>query len=160
MTVWTRRLRRRPSLAPAAVAFLLGLCLHAAEQALFVRAGPGPVLVTVPVVAALVYLRDRPATVRRLLALAAWGVVSSGVATIALYLRVVNDVLPRPLTGAEMVAYDLALFVWFVLAFAAAAAVAARAGRRRALVALALAPAVQASFALLVPALVALGLWP
>lgn len=107
------------------LAFLLGLGIHLIDQALFVRAGPIPILLTAPVVATLVYLRFRDATRRRILALLAWGAVGSGIGVLGLSLSVVNYQLPRAMTDLEMILYDLGMFLWFVLALAAVYAIAA-----------------------------------
>lgn len=137
------------------MAFLVGLGLHAVDQAVAFRAGPVPALVTAPVVATLVYRSTARVTTRRLAGLVTWGLVGSGAAVVAVYLTGVSYVLPRPLTGLEQVLYDAGLFLWFVLALTAAYAVAARTGGRRAVLAVACGPLVQAAFALLPVVLVA-----
>lgn len=154
MATESRRVRPRESLLPAAVAFLLGVVAHAVDQTLFVRAGPIPLLLTAPVVATLVYLRFADATRRQVLTLLAWGFVGSGLAVLAVYLQAVGRELPRAMTETEMVLYDLGLFLWFVVALAAAYAVAARGDGRRDVAALLLGPVVQAAFPLLMVLLV------
>lgn len=148
----------RPSLTPAAVAFVGGLLLHAVEQALFLRAGPLPALVTAPVVATLAYLRFQPTTYRGVVALTVWGVLSSAGGVALLYLATVNYTLPRVMTEWEMVAYDLGLFCWFVLSLAGVYVLAARMNRRERLV-LSLAPVVQGAFAVTMRLLVATGIY-
>lgn len=147
------------SLRPAAVVFLLGLLADALDQALFVRAGPLPLLVTAPLVGTLVYVRFRPASTHRLLGLLAWGFAGSGVAGLVVSLRVLGYVRPRQMTGVEMVLYDLAMFLWFVLGLALAYWLAARREGRGGVVYVGLAPVVQASFALVLMVLVETGLY-
>lgn len=144
---------------PAAVALLLGIALHAVDQALFVRAGPVPILLTAPVVATLLYRRTRGVGRRAALALLAWGLVGSGAAVLAVYAGVVGFELPRALTEFERVLYDLGMFLWFVLALAGAYAVAARTRGRASVAALLLGPVAQAAYALLLRLLVAAGLY-
>lgn len=158
-TEFYHRVRPRESLVPVVIAFLLGLVIHAVDQALFVRAGPFPILLTAPIVATLTYLRVRNATRRRVFALLAWGFVGSGAAVLGVYLAVVGYELPRALTGLEMVLYDLGMFLWFVLTLAAAYALSAHRRGRSAVVALLLGPVVQAAFALLMVLLVESGLY-
>jgi hypothetical protein len=147
----------RQSLVPTGVVFLLGLGVHAIEQALFVRAGPIPIVVTAPLVATLLYLWLRDATRARTLVLLAWGAVSSVIAILAVYLLTVSYELPRALTEVEMVLYDLAMFLWFVLALAAVYAFVARRDGPHFLVALS--PVLQAAFSLSLRVLVALGIY-
>lgn len=146
----------RPSITPAAVAFVGGLLLHAIEQAMFLRAGPLPVFLTAPVVATLAYLHIRATTYRRVAALTVWGALSTGCGVALLSLATVNDTLPRVTTEWEMVAYDLGLFCWFVLSLAGVYVLAARMRRRERLV-LSLAPAVQGAFAATMRLLVVTG---
>lgn len=159
MATEPRRVRLRESLVPAAVALLVGTVVHAVDQTLFTRAGPIPLLLTAPVVATLVYLRFADATRRQLLALLAWGLFGTGAAVILVYLQVVGTELPRAMTGLEMVLYDLGLFLWFVVALAAAYAAAATSRGRTAVVALLLGPVIQAAFLLLMVLLVEAGLY-
>jgi len=125
------RLPRRPdprhAPRPVVLAAAAGLVLHGIDQALGFRAGPVPVLVTAPAVAALAYRRVRPETTgRRLGLLLGWGIVGSGLAILGVFVLGTSYRLPRPMTDAELVAYDLGLFVWFVLSLTAAYALAAR----------------------------------
>lgn len=159
MATESRRVRPSESLLPAAVAFLLGIAAHAVDQALFVRARPIPFLLTAPLVATLVYHRFADPTRRQILALLAWGFLASWLAVFAVYFQAVGTELLRVMTGLEMVLYDLGLFLWFVLALAAAYAFAARNSGRRAVVALLLGPFVQATFSLLMVLLVESGLY-
>lgn len=138
---------RRISLAPAAIAFLLGIGIHVVDQARAFRAGPVPILLAAPAVATLVYLHAREASVRHVLALTVWGVASSGVAILTYLVLVANYRLPRELTGAEMAVYDFGLFLWFTLTLAGIYAVAARLRRPRAVLAVLAAPLVQAAAA-------------
>lgn len=147
------------SLRPVGVAFLLGAVLHALDQAVAFRAGPVPILVTAPIVAVFTYLHFREASYQRLAALLAWGVVASGVAVVGLYLLTANYALPRPLTGAEMVAYDLGMFLWVVLALGGTYAAAARRHGRAAVLALLLSPVVQTAFAAVMVVLVESGIY-
>lgn len=121
-----RRTQARKSLVPVAVAFGLGLVAHLVDQFLFVRAGPVPILVTAPVTATLLYLHLRAASYRRIAALVVWGFIGTGAAMIGVYLGVVNYYLPRSLTSAEMVVYDLGLFLWFVASLTVTYGMAAR----------------------------------
>lgn len=159
MATASRHVRPRESLTPAAVAVLLGTLLHAVDQTLYTRAGPVPILLTTPVVATLVYLHYADATRRQTIALLAWGALGSAAAVLLVYLQVVGRELPRAMTGTEMVLYDLGMFLWFVFALAGAYAMAARNEDRTALVALAVAPLVQAAFPLLMDLLVATGIY-
>ena len=143
----------------AAAALLVGGLLHTLDQALYARAGPLPLLLTAPVVATLSYLSAREATRRRVFLLVAWGFVGSGVAVLLVYLAVAGHVLPRAMTESEMALYDAGMFLWFVLALAAAYVVAARRRPRETTVAVLLAPVAQSAYGLLLRALVALGLY-
>lgn len=158
-TEFPQRFDPRVSLTPAAIAFLVGLVGHAVDQALFVRAGPVPAVLTAAVVATLLYLHRRDATLWQALALLAWGVVASGLGILGLYLLTVSSELPRALTETEMILYDLGLFLWFVLVLGGAYWSAAGRGRRTAAVALLLAPVAQAAYALLLVVLVVTGLY-
>lgn len=134
-----------------------GLLVHIVDQALHFRAGPIPILVTAPTVAVFAYGYARPDTiVRRLLALAGWCVVGSGLALLGMYLHAVSYRLPRPMTEPEMALYDLGLFCWFVASLTGIYVLAARRGdqNRRALVAIASAPLLQLAWILAVVVLV------
>ena len=156
-----RRRQSRLSLVPGTVALGLGLVAHLIEQFLFVRAGPVPILLTAPAVATLLYLHVRAATYQRIAALAVWGFVSSGTAMVGVYLGVVNYYLPRSLTSAEMVVYDLGLFLWFVASLSAMYGIAARAEGRpsRAKAVILSAPLVQVAWVLVVRIVVETGLY-
>lgn len=150
------RLDPRVSSLPVLVAFLVGVFVHAVDQLLHFRAGPGPVLLTAPVVSVLAYVRLRPETDSRwLLVLLCWGALGSGLAILGVYLVATAYRLPRPMTDPEMVLYDLGLFLWFVLALAGASAFAARdaGGRSRGLAALSSGPVLQFGWILVVVAL-------
>lgn len=105
-----RRVHPRTSLLPALAALLVGLLLHAIDQSTAFRVGPVPILVTAPVVATLCYLRVREASWKRILGLLGWGVASSGLGVLGVYVVAVSYRLPRALTGPEMALYDLGLF--------------------------------------------------
>jgi hypothetical protein len=132
---------------PLLAALAAGLVVHAVNQSLSLRAGPVPILLAASVVGVLVSLRARPATsLPRAAALLCWGVLAAGLGVLGVYLWVVGYWLPRPLTGAEAVAFDLAMFCWFVAAAAVTAALAARSGGRRGGLLLLATPVVQAAF--------------
>ncbi|MDS0297378.1 hypothetical protein NDI76_01310 [Halogeometricum sp. S1BR25-6] len=154
-----RHAHPRTSLLPAAAALLVGLLLHAIDQSIAFRAGPGPILVTAPVVATLCYLRVREASSKRILGLLGWGVAGSGLGVLGVYVVAVSYLLPRELTGQEMVLYDLGMFLWFVVALAAAYVVAGSVSRPLAAAALLGAPVAQASVTLVLVLLVELGLF-
>lgn len=156
-TEFSRRFDPRASLTPAAVALLVGLVAHAVDQALFVRAGPVPALVTAPVVATLLYLHLRDATRWQTLLLLAWGAVGSGLGILGVYLVAVGYELPRVLTPVEMVLWDFGLFLWFVLVLGVTYVVTARRRGWTTVATLLLAPVVQATYALFLVALVVTG---
>jgi uncharacterized membrane protein YidH (DUF202 family) len=150
----------RRSNAPVAVAFALGLLAHAVDQVLFLRAGPIPILVAGPVVATLAAIRVRQETsLLRALGLLLWGVVGSGGAVLLVYLQAVSMELPRPLSGTEMVLFDLGMFLWFVGVLAAGYAHAAHQQSRPAVGIMALLPVVQAAYGLALGLLVGLGVY-
>lgn len=154
------RLDPRRSLIPVVVAVLLGLGLHAVDQTLYLRAGPVPILLTAPVVATLGYLYRKPATeIIQLIALLAWGGIGSGLGVLGVYLVAVSYELPRPLTSAEMLLFDLGMFLWFVLVLTAAYAVGARADGGKAYVALLLGPLIQAAYGVFLVVLVTIGVY-
>lgn len=138
---------------------LVGLLLHAMDQAISFRAGPVPILVTAPIVATLIYLFVRKTSAWRTLGLLAWGVVGSGLGVLGVYLVAGSYRLPRALTNWEMMVYDFGMFLWFVLALAAVYGVAASLSRRKAVVVLLSGPVVQATFALVLILLVEVGLY-
>lgn len=150
----------RTSLLPATVAVLAGLLGHAVDQLLFFRAGPVPIVVAGAVIAPLVALRYRPAMgAVRLVALGAWAALVSGVGVVLVYIQALSRDLPRPLSGPEMVVFDLGMFLWFVLALAGCSALAVRRSNPKALLVLAAAPAVQGAYGLVLPVLVAVGIY-
>lgn len=115
-----------------AVAVLCGIVLHAADQLLHARAGPVPVVVTAPAVAVLTYRYLHPEPrLRWLLALLCWSALGTGVAVLGAFVAGTTYRLPRPMTGTEMVLYDLGLFLWFVLSVPGAFALVARRTDRR-----------------------------
>jgi hypothetical protein len=161
LVVGERTLDPRRSMLPAALAFLAGLVYHTVDQYLFFRAGPIPILVTAPTVAVLAYVAIAPGVSgRRIVGLLAWGGVGSGLAILTYFLVGVSYRLPRTPSGREMVLFDLVVFLWFVGAltasYAAAASIESAAGvrDRRPLAAIIAGPVLQATFILLVVALI------
>ncbi len=149
----------RESKLPTVLVLVVGLLLHAVDQAAFVRAGPVPILLTAPAVATLVYLRVRSATRRRAFGLVGWGAVATGLGVLGVYVVAVSYQLPRALTGLEMVLYDLGMFLWFVVVLAAVYAVAASNPGRPAVFALLSAPLYQAAFGVVLVLLVEAGVY-
>lgn len=157
-----RRLDPRRSSLSVASAFLCGSGLHVADQAANFRAGPIPILVTAPLVATLTYVHLRPETgPKRAAVLLGWGFVGSGAAVVGYALYALSTRLPRPMTDAEMMAYDFGLFLWFVASLTAAYAVAARASDRslRAWVAVLSGPFLQLAWILVTALSIAAGLY-
>ncbi|MFC7078675.1 hypothetical protein [Haloarcula halophila] len=150
----------RRSNVPVAVAFLLGLVAHAVDQLLFLRAGPIPILVAGPVVATLLFARVRPRTPPlQTVGLLLWGAAGSGIAVLLVYVQAVSMELPRPLSGTEMVLFDVGMFCWFVGVLAAGYAHAAGQRPDRAVALLAVLPILQAAYVLGLGVLVVLGVY-
>lgn len=117
----------RHSVIPAILVFIAGLFMHSVDQALHVRAGPIPILVTAPTVATLVYLYGRPRTTGTQFGiLLVWGAGGTGLAILGMYLHATTYELPRAMTGPEMLLYDLGPFLWFVVALTGAYAFSSR----------------------------------
>jgi hypothetical protein len=160
MSSLSRRFDPRRSSLPAAVGFLFGLGGHVLDQALYVRAGPVPILVTAPLVAVLTYVHLLPKTgLRRIGLLLVWGFVGSGIALLGVVFHALTSELPRAMTEMEMILYDLGLFLWFVLTLTASHALAARVNERPRYAAAALlaGPLLQVGWVLIVIALIESG---
>lgn len=162
MTRTWHRFDPRHSALPVLLVFLGGILMHSVDQVLNFRAGPLPILVTAPSVAALAYLYYRPdVTARHFGVLIGWGVVGTGLAILGVYLHATSYQLPRAMTEPEMVLYDLGMFLWFVLALTGAYASGARIIEqdRYRLAAILTGPILQLGWGLVVVLLVEIGVY-
>jgi len=129
----------------AALLFPVGIAVHLAFAPAERRSTPITLFAFGPPIAALAYLRVRPAVDQRHLAgLLLWGLVSTAVAFFVVLLAVQScRYIPDGRSTYELFRFDPDVYVQFVVGLAGTVAAAARRAGRRRLALLAVAPVVQ-----------------